>query len=336
MDSYYDKKPCCDSCAEGGTCESNWKHKNSKGLKDNILLKAMHEPKRHSHVQFPSTFKIPKALSINKFNTLGVTTNRNGVAWVQINAGQLQFGQNSGFGNYISSNPVDGYLPRANVFYSNPANTTYDGISAALPNNQSYQNIIGSSIGGLTADYINGYRPGPAKFKFTYTGNISQASGRIFIGVSYSFVSDIGPSGTSTTFNQNGLLPDLTYSVTKAIEDCSQSLVDTATGSYEVFYVPHDYLSLDFVPQNTGITGLVQRVTFLIVGAPANVDIGVIEYCANFEAIPNSGLSDITSYNSLTYATNEQFKEAVEDIKEKGQIRRQVNMYGLEGIVKGR
>ena len=333
MDSYYNKKPCCDSCDDGGACDLGSKN---RAKKDNLLMKAMYDPKRFSHVQFPSTFKVPRALSLNKFNTLGVTTNRNGVAWVQINAGQLQFGQTSGTGNFISSNPADGYLPRANVFYSNPANTSYDGISAKLPNNQTFQNIIGSSIGGINADYINGYRPGPAKFKFTYTGNISQASGRVFVGVSYSFISDVGGSGASTTFNENGLLPDLTYSITSAVEDCPQNLVDTATGSFEVFYIPHDYLSLDFIPQNVGIKGLVQRITFLIVGAPANVDIGVIEYCANFEAIPNSGLSDITSYNSIAYASNENFKEAIEDIKEKGQIRRVTNLYGLEGLVKGR
>ncbi len=129
-----------------------------------------------------------------------------------------------------------------------------------------------------------------------YTGRLDNASGNVTSGIAYSVLTD----STAAT-SENGLLPDVNYSVQSALEDSNFSRTEDITSRLKAVFIPQDYSMLNMKsPTDSTSTQVPQRLFFLIMGGPpSQIGVAKIIITQNWEAIPAISTSDYitTSYN---------------------------------------
>jgi hypothetical protein len=127
--------------------------------------------------------------------------------------------------------------------------------------------------------------------KIEYTGRLDNSSGLITMGIGFTGVTD----ATTPLTQENGLLPDVNYSVLQAVEDLPYARSVPITDTLKAVFVPQDYTLLNLKsPLDSNTTVIPQRLFILITGGPPS-QIGVcrVTFTQNWEAVPSIASSDI-------------------------------------------
>lgn len=289
------------------------------------VIQSMMSPANFRNFCFPSNYITP-ALPVHISNSLFISTNANGCAWVEVNFGQ--FLTNSNFSNtdsVFTANVSNGLAKRSsNVFiHKNVVPTGVLPMNGTVPLTLDNVDAVDLMKENNTTSLYNALRAGPCSVRFDFMGRLDTSSGIVCAGINYSYV-DSSNTAFGNQSTANGLAPDLVYSTQKAIEDCPYRLTTAVTNSIEATFVPHDEDALAMRQANFGNTSIQQRVIFLITGAAPNAVVGMLRVSQNWEAKPNSAYSDQISTFVQRAPSMEIYKKAAQEIVDKRMVLRVV------------
>lgn len=195
------------------------------------LIEAMMRPDLGRAITFPLSMVSGPSIPVHNRDTLFITTNFNGCAWVEVNFGQyLDQGVIANGINYQAANgvinPACGSLPRGNVFYYTNNNTTtsdLDGVNPLLPTLDNNP-LSGLGTGGVASSPVvegigiyTAIRCGPQTATWDYTGRIDISQGIATMAINYTYVADTGASANQTAnFPTGGFSANpLTYNISQ-------------------------------------------------------------------------------------------------------------------------
>lgn len=124
--------------------------------------------------------------------------------------------------------------------------------------------------------------------KLDYTGRLDNSSGLITMGLGYTLVTDAGFGAPLT--QENGLLPDTSYTTLQSVEDLPFARSVPITESLKAVFIPQDYTLMNLKsPFDSTSTPIPQRLFCIITGGPASqVGVARITITQNWEAIRNT------------------------------------------------
>jgi hypothetical protein len=206
-----------------------------------------------------------------------------------------------------------------------------DGITAATMDGITALDVMAETN---TTSLYNALRPGPSAVRWEYIGRLDLSSGVVSAGINYSFVTPA--SGTGNVGRPNGLLPDLNYTTTKAVEDCPFRVTTAVTNNIDAIFIPHDTDTLNMRSPSYGNSNMQQRLFIMVSNAEPNQKIGRIKIMQNWETKPNSSFSDQTSTFIVHSPPMESFRDAMYTLVQNGLVIRASDDgdFGLNKIAK--
>ncbi len=315
---------CCQNCDSGLVCKSKQKNLESSkgGCRDGIVYKALVNPEKYTHVQFPMPYSRMPAFPCSKVGEINLTTNSAGAIFFQINLGTYYRSS-----QFASCRTTSGNLPSSICVTNTPSSTAgvvWSGLTEIQTNsgvaitgtsatniNDSY--LLGNDINAEEVSLFSSIRAGPALIKFEYIGGIDDCQGNVTCGFSFTR----GTTNTDTAV-PNSLNPDLTYSNIKATRDLPGAVSCPITKVIEARFLPHSFDTINFKQPSATSSEIVQRFTIVVTGAKPSMTLCRVKVVTNFFGNPGTSLAEIVKPTVDTcYVPNDnEFSQAVNALQE--------------------